>query len=335
MLFTKASPPIEHSVLEIHPDTYQMGSKFICKRATADIPEDAVGAWGKDHEQYYLVKILDSYLSSSSSAAEGLVYQAGTSSAVWAIGKHAICKVKTWAVGMEEESRTLAFVAARFPHIPIPEVIYSWIDDKMERTFLILRRVEGQTLQKAWPSLSLEGRNRVAASVAQYCSDLADATSGNLESSTGLGVLEPFLNVDGEESHPTWKPRPLGPFSHSMAKRYFQRISTQQLPIIGDEFHFYHSDLGPTNILVSGDGTVVSILDWESAGFYPRFWIALKPYRSRGFNLDSPDDARYEWVDLLLSKLADLGFVLDHEHVKWHKTLNYTYFDVGELGHIE
>lgn len=68
------------------------------------------------------------------------------SSAVWEIGTNAICKVKTWSDGMERENDTLAFVSSRFPHIPIPEVIYSWVDEQLSRTFLVLRRVQGQTL---------------------------------------------------------------------------------------------------------------------------------------------------------------------------------------------
>jgi hypothetical protein len=37
------------------------------------------------------------------------------------------------------------------------------------------------------------------------------------------------------------------------------------------------------------DGKVLGIIDWESAGFYARFWITLKPTLSAGFFLKSPD----------------------------------------------
>jgi hypothetical protein len=109
-------------------------------------------------------------------------------------------------------------------------------------------------------------------------------------------------------------------------------MSTQPPPAIGDKFYFYHTDLGPTNILISDDGsTVTAILDWESAGFYPKFWIPLKPYRSGGFSLDIPDDSRYDWVDILESSLANVGFTLDHDHVRWQKTLDFTLFNLSEL----
>ena len=103
------------------------------------------------------------------------------------------------------------------------------------------------------------------------------------------------------------------------------------MPTIGKKFHFYHADLGPTNILILDDGTVTAILDWESAGVYSKFWIPLKPYRSGGFNLDVQDDSRFEWTDLLESHLANVGFPLDHDHVKWQKSLDFTFFELGEL----
>jgi hypothetical protein len=109
-------------------------------------------------------------------------------------------------------------------------------------------------------------------------------------------------------------------------------MSNQSPPAIGDKFYFYHTDLGPTNILISDDGsTVTAILDWESAGFYPKFWIPLKPYRSGGFNLDIPDDSRYDWVDIFESSLANVGFTLDHDHVRWQKTLDFTLFNLSKL----
>ncbi|KAE8308607.1 hypothetical protein BDV41DRAFT_581276 [Aspergillus transmontanensis] len=232
---------------------------------------------------------------------------------------------------MESESNTLAFVASRFLHIPLPEVIYSWVDEQLERTFLILRRVQGQTLAKTWPSLTSEQRAQVAATVAQYCHDLAEATSENWQSAKGRGVLEPFLTVDAEASHPSWKRQLLGRLSRTVAERYLQKISTQLCPPVGERFHFYHADLSPTYILLSGDSSIEAILDWESAGFYLKFWIPLKPYRSGGFNLDIPGESRYDWTDLFVSKLSDEGFTPDHDHVGWQKTFIFAFFNVNEL----
>ncbi|KAL4899053.1 hypothetical protein BDW74DRAFT_184055 [Aspergillus multicolor] len=146
---------------------------------------------------------------------------------------------------MEIESDTLAFVRTNFPHTPVPEVIHEWVDEKLNRTFLIMKHIEGRTLADAWPSLSQEKRDDIASTVAEYISQLTSLTSDRYQSPTGRGLSEPFF------------------------------------------------DLGPTNILVTDDGVVTELLDWESAGFYPKFWIALKPYLSAEYYLPPDIEDRY------------------------------------------
>lgn len=55
-------------------------------------------------------------------------------------------------------------------------------------------------------------------------------------------------------------------------------ISTEPPPEVDLPFRFYHADLGPANIMISDDCDVVTgIIDWESAAYYPPFWVATKP----------------------------------------------------------
>jgi Phosphotransferase enzyme family len=230
---------------------------------------------------------------------------------------------------MELESDTLAFLALKFPHIPIPEVVYTWLDTELERTFRLLKRIEGQTLQSAWLSLSSGQRDQVATTVAQYCRDISTLRSPLFQSATGRGVYDLFLNVKAESSHPSCRPRLLGPFQRHTFEKYLQKMSKQPTPALGDSFCFYHADLGPTNILVSNDGEVKGILDWESAAFYPRFWVSLKPYLSAGFNLDTPESRR-EWADLLIVKLSEAGFEFNMKHVEWFRQLDMTSFDIND-----
>ena len=61
--------------------------------------------------------------------------------------------------------------------------------------------------------------------------------------------------------------------------------------------------------MVSESGNVEGILDWESAGFYPRYWIVSKPMRSAGFYLESTEGTKREaWRNLLRSMLMKEGF---------------------------
>ena len=59
---------------------------------------------------------------------------------------------------------------------------------------------------------------------------------------------------------------------------------------------FYHTNLGPGNVLVDiADGSI-GIIDWETAGFVPKDWIRTKFSVSGGFDLPSDDfDKRVDW----------------------------------------
>lgn len=288
-----------------------LGSSKVCERATTKNPSNAIISWEDGEGTFYLRERVeeDDLLLPENSIETGLVHQGGTSAAIWSIGTSAFCKVKAWCEGLEPGNDTIQFVARNAPGVPVPEVIHSWIDHDWNRSFLILKRVGGQTLQDVWPQISLPQKSQIASQIAKYCSKLAGITSLKFESATRRGVLEPYLTVDAELSHPSWKPRPLGPFSLEDFNSYLLRQSTTCYPDVGLSFHFYHADLGPSNIMVSKEGNVEGILDWESAGFYPQYWIASRPMRSAGFYLKSTEATKREaWRHLLISMLKKEGF---------------------------
>ena len=91
--------------------------------------------------------------------------------------------------------------------------------------------------------------------------------------------------------------------------RHFS-LPSPDSPALEAELHFYHPDLGPSNIIISDDGSVAGIIDWEAAGYYPRFWIATKPAFGPGLDFDPPvagfED--FEWRKSLRAELEHLGF---------------------------
>jgi Phosphotransferase enzyme family len=99
------------------------------------------------------------------------------------------------------------------------------------------------------------------------------------------------------------------------------------IPLIGEQFHFYHSDLGPGNIMISEENAKVSgILDWEGAGFLPKFWFALKVGISAGFLLDpdhvgEEEKARTAWALPLMDALIAEGFASPDSDLAWWRGL--------------
>ena len=65
--------------------------------------------------------------------------------------------------------------------------------------------------------------------------------------------------------------------------------------------------------MVSDDGSITGILDWESAGFYPRVWISTKLKVSYCFTLEDVGGDKWAWSKPLSAALKERCFVADVE----------------------
>lgn len=313
---SEMSPPITVSITRVRPDRWNLGSSIICEmiKIRDAKPADAIIHWQDSGNTFCLRKITGTTNDLSVGDAEiDRIHVGGTSAAVWCIGENAFCKVHAWCEGLEPEVNTIQSVKRMAPKVPVPEVIYSWIDHDLKRTFLITKRVRGRTLEQAWPQLSSAHRTQIAHDIAQICVTLAANTSSRFETVNGCGVYEARLMENAHPSHPTWLPRILGPFSREAFQAHMAKISPEIPPDSGNVFHFNHADLGPTNIIISEDSyTVAGVIDWESAAYYPRFWVATKPMYAGAFWLECETDGRKKlWGQLLGQALDARGYKQD------------------------
>lgn len=310
------NPPIEDSIVLSKPNYWFLGSLYTCE-LVVNVPNNAIISWEADGNIYCIHQSSagkrDSILGASES---NRVHHAGTSAAVWNIGGTFI-KVKAWRDGMQLESDSIRFVN-KISSIPTPEIIFSWVDVRWDRTFLIVKAVEGRTLDQAWESLSIHRRLQIAGTVAQFCKTLALSTSESLMTADGKGVLEPYLSAFPPDSEPSWKPQTIGPCTSTQLRSYLNDSPTLDGQI--NSFGFYHADLGPSNIIVKEDGTIVGIIDWESAAFYPMFWLGTKPLVSAGFYLQGKE--RRAWAVLLADALEHEGLPSNMEmYEAWRKAI--------------
>ncbi|KAI9743915.1 MAG: hypothetical protein M1818_002649 [Claussenomyces sp. TS43310] len=319
-MFCEMTPPIGVSIRRLTPERWMMGSSTICERVMTPNPANAIVSWEDGDDTFRLRERAEGEILSLGDGSEtGLVHEGGTSAAVWSIGANAFCKVKAWHKGMELESKTIAFIRENAPEIPVPEVIYTWIDHEWNRTFLILRRIRGQTLDNEWSRLAPNQRLQIASKIVEYCRKLASISSCRFESAAGRAVVEPFLHSMADVSHPSWIPRPIGPFSSTALAFHLSAVAPECDLDVGSLFYFYHADLGPTNIIVL-DSTVVGILDWESAAYYPKFWIATKARLSAGFYLQNDRTDRKAWSCILGQMLEANGFPQNVDgYYKWRR----------------
>lgn len=314
VLTMSAPVPIKNSIMQVSPSLWRLGTTMECERV--EEPNNlGVAAW-KDGDSWYTLRIASSEqpseIAATSSSEFCLVHEGGTLSAVWAIGNNAFCKVKYWDSSTTSESETIEFVRRNVPQVPTPEVIYSWVD--RGRSFLLLRRVRGATLRDTWETLSPAEQDSILCEVVHLCGALASITSTQLQNVQGGPVLEPYLAHSKKDS--------LEPLTVSECKQYFFRADLHPNPEIEEQFHLYHPDLGPGNIIISNK-KISAIIDWEATGFYPRFWIATKPSVSPGLDFHPPipgvDDV--EWRRRLRMKLEEYHYPRFAEwYMEWRKT---------------
>lgn len=229
----------------------------------------------------------------------GLVYSAGSDAAVWRAGD---AFIKVHYIGsdranMTREHTTLEFLHAKKAKQPlgfdIPNVLYHAEWDN--RYYIILRRVPGQTLAEAWPTMDETLRQYYIGRAAEICKKLAewegDAISGVDGGELADGIL---ARNDTPES-----------FAPQRLREHCAKMGMNT----SSKFVFYHSDLGPTNILVDPATRSLSIIDWETAGYVPREWVRTKFHLSAGMNFPNGDESwKPDWRRFVARKLAELGF---------------------------
>lgn len=309
---SEMDPPIEVSVTRVNPDRWILGSSIICESVEDRKlkPANAIVDWQDGGRTFYLRENTDSSTSAGDAEID-IIQHASTRSAIWSIGNNAICKVNAWCEGLELEANTIQFVREHAGEVPVPEVIHTWIDHNLSRTFLITKRVSGRTLQQAWPELSSSNRIQIADDIARYCNTLAMKTSSLYETATGCGVNEERLMEYTPDSHPSYLPRTMGPFTSQAILAHMRRGSIEPPPNIDTDalFHFYNPYLGPVDIMISEEGGhVTGIINWEAGAYFPRFYIATKPAVSWSFWLRCPTDDRALWGQLLSKALQTKGF---------------------------
>jgi hypothetical protein len=228
-----------------------------------------------------------------------LVYSAGSSAAVWRTGD-AFIKVRyigSERANMTREHSTLEFLCSKNDQQPlgfdIPTVLYQAEWDS--RYYNVLGRVHGQMLADAWPTMDKALRRYYVGRVAQVCKEMAewkgDAISG----------------VDGGELAGAVLARNDTPESFS-PQRLLEHCAGMGMDT-SSGFVFYHSDLGPTNILVDPATRALGIIDWETAGYVPREWVRTKFHVSSGMDFPNGDESwKKDWRGLVARKLAKLGF---------------------------
>ncbi len=154
-----------------------------CEKVTVSAPADAIKVWNDGDSTYCLRRKpepITNQVSPSGDSTAGKFYECAARAEGYAIGKNTICKIKSWAVETTSEAQTLKFVRKNLPFIPTPESYYYWVDKAWNRSYLLMQRAPGQSLENAWKRLTEGQKKRIAAELASHVKTLAQFKSSRL-----------------------------------------------------------------------------------------------------------------------------------------------------------
>lgn len=145
-------PLIDVSITRINSYRQTIGSLTLCEKVTnlESKLSNAISSQQDGSSTFYLKKRNRDDLSVLKGDAQvDRIYKGGTLAAVQRIRDNAFCKVHAQYKGLKLKANTIRFVIKNALSVLILEVIYSWINRALNRTFLITKRVTGQILEEA------------------------------------------------------------------------------------------------------------------------------------------------------------------------------------------
>ncbi|CUS09296.1 unnamed protein product [Tuber aestivum] len=216
-----------------------------------------------------------------------LIYKRGDdSSQVWDLGNGKLYKFRPHKRGVYESD--IHALIQRNTSIPVPTIYREWVSATRGGPVhhMIMQKIEGEPLHKSWARLSRSVKERLVVQLGDYLNQLGRITSPSI-CCVGGGPLHDehgFLFYQRDAAH--------GPFSDDQSfwlaltshlrrtqSRTIQKALAQLRHIMPPALPavLTHADLHQGNILVR-NGNIAAIIDWEGAGFFPRWMEYVRYY---------------------------------------------------------
>ncbi|RJE19367.1 Choline/ethanolamine kinase [Aspergillus sclerotialis] len=186
------------------------------------------------------------------------------------------------------EAENMKFVAAN-SQVPVPTVYAAFRDPDSHKTYIIMEYLADHTLEKILPYLNAVEKATISNAIKHTVSALRSIPPPDY-----FGMLNRQPYLDGVFRTDGLNPKISGPFANqkemnlAIIEKLRQTESDQYIRLLqpmvnrtlnGHRPVFTHGDLQPKNIMVERLGDregypefKITLLDWESAGWYPEFW---------------------------------------------------------------
>lgn len=173
------------------------------------------------------------------------------------------------------EASTLHFIS-KHTSIPVPKVYCAFVYSG--RTYIVMERIKGDIIASGWLKRSEESRARLLSQLKTMILEMRELQppeNRGVASVDGGSIFD--SRISGSLRH--------GPFGTIQDFHRHLRMGMEFDPTFDSEVQdmmkqqdnntwplkFTHGDLSSLNILVRDD-TVVGIIDWETAGWFPAHW---------------------------------------------------------------
>lgn len=179
------------------------------------------------------------------------------------------------------EHQTLTFLQEHMPEFPVPRP--HGLLRLGVHCFLFTSHIPGMNLENAWPELDCSQKQDISCQVdlllaklrslpfPQHASlgDVAGGSCRDLRRSQRVST-KPIMSVTEFEDF-------IFDGSNTATPLYVELL--RGLMPLSKKIVFTHGDIRPANIMVRRDDgiwRVTAIIDWETSGFYPEYWEAVK-----------------------------------------------------------
>jgi hypothetical protein len=215
-----------------------------------------------------------------------IIYQYGER-IVWKIGNDLILK-RVLADPHLSEAATHIFLR-RNTSLPVPSVHADWLSMDRRYHYLLESQIRGVSLLSCWTSLTTATKVHLAGEVTDYMEELTRFSSSRMQSVSGTR-LPTNLFVPENPAVPGARRRThlggrwttdtcifdnefLPPLTAAGVPRTLIRSLRRTMPPCISQLAFTHCDLDLGNVMVDpARGTITAVIDWESAGFWPRWF---------------------------------------------------------------
>jgi len=173
------------------------------------------------------------------------------------------------------------------PTVPVPD-IYGWrTDQSTGEVFLYLEHIDGVTLKEKWKHMEKDVKEVFCEQLRYYMAELkrfrqeGDSFIGHIGRQPLLDII--FTSTESPQAGPFTSVKNFHDYYLSLVIRRFPNASDVLAPLRAQfpedaAVAFSHNDLDESNILVSKSDppSLVAIIDWHQAGWYPEYWEQCK-----------------------------------------------------------